>query len=318
MKNFERKYRFTVAPHGKPGFQVGEGDPMPLRINFKVEKADTETPNTSRISIWNLNPEHIAMLKEKDCMAALYAGYEQGNVSLINVGTVVHAFTLMDGGDRETIIEVTDGRISLRDTYVSLSYSGTVNTRKIIEDAAEGMGVALTVSYNAKFANMPNGFSFVGPARVALDKACATTGLQWQIYNGVLQVKNRGDTMSREVYVLSPETGLVGIPKQFTYGEDCAGLGEQHGWEATYLLNGAIQVSDFVRLESKFVKGFFRVKWIEFVGDNIRGAWLCTARLVYATAPRIAPAEHFHSSHTTPHPHHRSATHQHRIVQQAS
>ena len=282
MINFDRKYRFAVSPPGKPGFQVGEGDPMPLRINFKVEMADTETPNTSRISVWNLSPEHLEILKESDCMATLHAGYAQGNVTLISVGTVVYASTIMDGGDRETIIEVTDGRIPLRDTYVALSYSGKVGTRKIIEDTAKAMGAALTVSYNAKFADLPNGFSFVGPARVALDKACATTGLQWQIYNGVLQVKNRGDTMSREVYVLSPETGLVGIPKQFTYGEEGAGLGGQHGWEATYLLNGAIQVSDFVRLESKFVTGFFRAKWIEFVGDNIRGAWLCTARLVYA------------------------------------
>ena len=282
MKNFERKYRFAVSPPSKPGFQIGEGNPMPLRINFKVEMTDTETPNTSRISVWNLNPEHLAILKEKDCMATLHAGYAQGNVSLISVGTIVYATTIMDGGDRETIIEVTDGRISLRDTYVSLSYSGKISTRKIIEDIAVEMGVALTFSYNAEFADFPNGFSFIGPARVALDKACASTGLQWQIYNGVLQVKNRNDTMSREVYVLSPETGLIGIPKQFVFGEDGTGLGEQKGWEATYLLNGAIQVSDFVRLESKFVQGFFRVKWIEFVGDNIRGAWIATARLVYA------------------------------------
>ena len=59
-----------------------------------------------------------------------------------------------------------------------------------------------------------NGFSFTGAGRTALDKACATTGLQWQIENGVLQVKMKGDTMTREVYLLSAETGLIGIPKK--------------------------------------------------------------------------------------------------------
>ena len=282
MTNFDRKYRLTVSPPGKPGFRIGDGSPMPLRINFKAEMADAETPNTARISVWNLSPGNLAILKEKDCMAALYAGYAQGNVTLISVGTVTYATTLMDAGDRETIIEVTDGRIPLRDAYVSLSYSGAISTGKIIEDAAAGMGVALTVSPDAKFAELPNGFSFVGPARTAMDKACATTGLQWQIYNGVMQVKNRGGTMSREVYVLSPETGLVGMPRQFACGEEAAGMGGQRGFEATCLLNGAMQVGDFVRLESKFARGFFRVKRIEFAGDNMNGDWLCTARLVHA------------------------------------
>ena len=282
MTNFDRKYLFLAQPPGRPGFQIGEGAPMPPRISFKVEKSDTETPDTARISIWNLNPEHLAILMEKDCMTALYAGYAQGGVSLIGAGPVVYAATVMDGGDRETAIEIVDGRVPLRDAYVSMSYSGKVNTRAIIEGAAAAMGTALTFSYSAGFADIPCGFSFVGPARVALDKACAATGLQWQIQNGVLQVKARGGAMSREAYVLSADTGLIGIPRQFTYSEDCAGGAERRGWEATYLMNGAIQVGDFVRLESRHVKGFFWAKRIEFSGDSIRGAWTATARLVHS------------------------------------
>jgi len=282
--NFDRLYDFAAGPPGGvgAGFRVGDGDPMALRINFTIEKADTETPNTARITLWNLNPQQRAILNEKDCMVTLRAGYKRGHIAQVCVGTIVYVKTTMDGGDRETIMEIYDGRIPLRDTYVTLSYSGVVNTRRIIEDTAAEMGVAVTFSYNARFADFPNGFSFVGPGRVALDKACATSGLQWQISNGVLQVKNGRDTMNREAYVLSPETGLIGIPKRITYGEDGVGVGEQPGWEVTYLLNGAINVSDFVRLESKVVTGFFRVKWIEMKGDNHRGRWICTVRLIYA------------------------------------
>jgi len=280
--NFDRLYRLIASPPGGMGFEVGHGEPMPLRINFSIEKADTETPNTSRISLWNLNPEHISMLNEKDCMVKLFAGYKQGHVDLAFIGDITYVKTIMDAADRETIMEVTDGRVALRDTYVTPSYSGVINTRKIIEDTAADMGLPVTFSYNAEFADFPNGYSCVAPARVVLDKACATSGLQWQIYNGVLQVKNGRDTMDRHVYVLSPETGLIGIPKRITYSEDGAGVGEQPGWEVTYLLNAAIHVSDFIKLESKFVQGFFRVKWIEMNGDNHRGAWMCTARLIYA------------------------------------
>ena len=281
LTNFNRQYRFTASPPGRGGFEVGEGCPMALRINFSIEKADTETPNSARISIWNLNPEHLAILNEKDCMAKLRAGYAD-RMALCFVGDITHAKTKMDGADRETLMELADGRVCLRDSYVSLSYSGVINAKKIIEDTAGIMGVAVTFSYNAEFANFPNGFSFVGPARVALDKACRTSDLQWQIYNGVLQIKMRRGTMDRHAYLLSPETGLIEIPKQIVHGEEGYGLGEQPGWEVTYLLNGAIGISDFVRLESKTVKGYFRVKWLEINGDNIRGAWICTARLIYA------------------------------------
>ena len=55
MLLFDRQYRFAAG-----GFEVGRttpGQPTALRIKFTIEKADTETPNTARISLWNLNRE---------------------------------------------------------------------------------------------------------------------------------------------------------------------------------------------------------------------------------------------------------------------
>jgi len=284
MLQFDRQYRFAAGPAGGTGFEIGETSPespTALRINFAIEKADTETPNMSTVKLWNLNPEHLAVLNQKDCVVTLRAGYGS-QMTLIFVGTVTYLETSMDAGDRETKIELADGRIELRDCYVSLSYSGAVNTKKIIEDVATEMGVTVTFSYNAKFANLPNGFSCVGPGRVALDKACATTNLQWGIQNGVLQVHNKLDTMTREVFLLSPDTGLLGIPKKITFGESGAGTEEQTGWEIEYLLNGAIGIGDYVRVESKAVMGYFRVRSIEMTGDNIEGDWICTAKILEA------------------------------------
>ena len=277
MELFDRQYRFMFG-----GFEVGNStpeQPTALRINFAVEKADTETPNTARVSVWNLNPEQLATLNEKDCFTVLRAGYS-GNMTQIFTGTVTYIKTIMDGADRETVMEIADGRVPLRDTYVSLSYSGVVNARPIIDKVAGEMGIAVTYSHNAAFADFPNGFSFVGPGRVALDKACTTSELQWQIYNGVLQVKKERDTMNRNAFLLSPYSGLLGIPKNIVISEKGHGLGEQPGVEVEYLLNGAIGISDYVRLESREIQGFYRVEWLELVGDNIQGAWKCTARLI--------------------------------------
>jgi len=204
------------------------------------------------------------------------------NMPLIFVGAVTYVETSLDAGDRETYIELVDGRIELRDCYVSLSYSGVINTKKIIQDVAADMGITVSFSYNAEFADLPNGFSFIGHGHVALDKACATSGLQWAIQDGILQVKMERDTMTKQVYLIDPDSGLLSIPKKINYGEDISKDGDQYGYEIEYLLNGAIGISDYIRLESKVVKGYFRLKTLELRGDNLEGDWMCRAKVIAA------------------------------------
>ena len=284
MQNFNRQYRFAAGPAGGEGFEVGmttDTSPEALHISFNIEKADTETPNSAKFSLWNLNPEQLSILNEEDCVVTLRAGYGT-RMPLCFVGCVSYVETELDGSDRMTSIEAVDGRIELRDSYVSQSYSGSTNTKKIIEDCAAQMGLAVTFSYNAEFFDLANGYSFVGPAHLSLDKACASSDLQWQIYNGVMQVKRKRDTMTREVYVLSPDTGLLHIPKKITFGKSDGNDEGESGWEVMYFLNGAIGIGDYIRLESKLVKGYFRIRTLAMDGDNLEGDWICTARLIEA------------------------------------
>lgn len=276
MKNFDRQYRLSAGQAGTAGFEIGS-DPRPLHVNFSVEKADTDSANTAKVSIWNLNKQHIAELNKDDCVVTLRAGY--GTVMpLIFTGVVTFAKTKLDGSDEVTEVELVDNRVELRDTYVSVSYSGKVSCKTLIEDTAAQMGVTASISYNAKFADIPNGYSYVGPARNVLTKACDTSGLVWSINNGVLQVKKPGDTMSREVYELSADTGLIGTPERVQISGDDGSY--SYGWDVEYLMNAAINIDDYVYLNSKYVRGYFRVYSVVIEGDNMDGAWTCTARLL--------------------------------------
>ena len=197
---------------------------------------------------------------------------------MIFAGVVTFAKRKQDGSDIATDIELVDNRIAIRDTYVSVSYSGSINCKTLIQDAADQMGVTVSFSYNAEFKDIPNGYSYVGPARNVLTKACNTCGLTWSINNGVLQVKKPGDTMSREVYELSPETGLIGIPERVQISNEDKGY--SYGWDVEYLMNAAIDIDDYVHLKSKYVEGYFRVYSVTIDGDNMEGSWTCTARLL--------------------------------------
>lgn len=281
-ENFDRQYRLAAGPAGGTGFEVGEtskAQPVPLHVNFSLQKSDLETQNTGKVTVWNLNPAHLAVLNETDCALSFRAGY--GNrLSLIFAGIISFVSTSTDGADRKTEIEVVDNLVEIRDTYVSVSYNGTVSWKKIFDDVAAQMGVAITYSYNAKFVDVPNGFSYVGLARDIMTKGCDCCSLTWSLQNGVMQVKKPGDTMSREVYVLSPDSGMIGIPERVVIAQDEATGQNKLGWDVEYFLNGAINIDDYVKVESETVTGYFRVYSLDIQGDNVSGDWLCKARLL--------------------------------------
>lgn len=277
MKNFDRQYRLSAGQAGSQGFEIGSGD-RPLHITFSCEKADTDSANSAKVEIWNLSPEHLAELNKSDCIVTLHAGY--GSVMpLIFTGVVTFAKTTLDGSDMHTELEIVDNRVELRDTFVSLSYRGSVNCKKLIQDVADQMGVAVSFSYNAAFNDIPNGYSYVGGASGALTKACDSSGLVWSINNGVLQIKKPNDTMSREVYELSAETGLIGVPERVQISGD-SDENTQYGWDVEYLMNATINIDDYVYLNSLYIKGYFRVYSVTIDGDNYGESWSCSARLL--------------------------------------
>lgn len=277
--NFDRQYRFVAGSPNGEGFECGGTKPHALHIAFQVQRTELETENTAKIQLWNLSPDRLAVLNEKDCAVSLRVGYEN-RLALCFSGTVTYVETEREGADQMTTLEASDGRVPLRDTWLSLSYGGTVNGGKVLEDVAASMGVTAVYGHNAAFANLSNGYSYVGRAGSVLDKICASSGLSWSIQNGVLHIKKQRDTILRECYVLSSNTGLVGTPKKITLSQENSQEKNQPGWDVEHLMNAAIQIDDYVRLESEKAQGYFRVCSQEISGDNLEGDWLCTSRLL--------------------------------------
>ncbi|MCD8397527.1 MAG: hypothetical protein LUD12_10190 [Lachnospiraceae bacterium] len=281
-KNFDRQYRLAAGQGGSTGFEVGETSddyPVPLHISFSIEKSDLETQNTGKIEIWNLKKSHITQLEKNKCICSLRAGYGS-NLSLIFSGYVSFTSTIMDNADRKTTIEVLDSLTEIRNTYISISYKGTVNWKTILKDVAAQIGVAVTFSYNAEFKDVTNGYSYVGLAKNVLTKGCECCGLSWSIQNGVLQIKKKNDSISKKVYLLSADTGMIGNPEKVAVTSDDDTEENMVGYDVTYFLNGSINVNDYVKLESDMVTGYFYVYSQQITGDNVAGDWTCTSRLL--------------------------------------
>ena len=287
QENFIRRYLMKAGKMGHNGFQIGQTsteNPHALHISFSIEKSTSETANTAKVQIWNLSPANLSILDTKDCVIELQAGYAN-HIALILAGNVVTSSTEMDGADRMTELEVVDGRVALRDTYVEISRSGRVDSKEVFDEIAGAMGVSVIYSKGCKFKVLPHGFSFVGPAKTALKKLCKTCGLSWSIQNSVLQIRKPNEPITTRAYLLSSDTGLLEGPKRITISSesDDSSSGKsnsQIGYEVKYFLNGAIGVNDYVRLESDKVRGYFRVYKLTIDGDNLEGDWICTAQLL--------------------------------------
>ena len=290
--NWDRQYRCSIGQPGQTGVLLGEskGDSgMPLHISFSVEKGDKESNNTATVKFWNLGPATIAEIKRKNAVLELRAGYG-ANLPLILAGDINKATTEQENANMVTTIDVVDGLVAIRDTYVSLSFAKKTNCMKIVESVADSMGISYLISEKAKQIleqkYFVNGYSAVGAAKTVLQKICRTCGLSWSIQNGVLQLVVTGSTISTNAYVLSASTGLIGVPKEITIGssnKDTQNQEGQKGYEVRYFMNGAIGVDDLIMLDSKKAKGYFKVCSVAISGDNFDGEWTCTAQITEVT-----------------------------------
>ncbi|RKI90429.1 hypothetical protein D7V94_13420 [Parablautia intestinalis] len=303
MRLFGREARVSIGKGGGSGFEIGVAatNGIPIHIKFSFEKSDVESPNTGKVTIWNLNKEHLAELEKQDCVVIVRAGYT-GNLAQAFSGTVTHATTAKEGADQMTEIEVADGMVELRDSNVSLSYAEGTATDVIYQDIAVQMGLPLSCSPNAL--GLPtvlsNGYSFVGSAKNLLKRLTRMDGTSWSIQDGILQLTKLGEPISLSCYELNAGSGLIGMPKRVSLSAS-GGSGKggntgasggtetaQLGWEVTYLMNLAIGVNSYVHVTSQIVTGYFRVQKISVEGDNYEGDWQCKATILEITGQGAA------------------------------
>lgn len=301
--NFLRQYSIMAGVPGREGFEITSvGVNRPLHINFSLEKADTQSSNTGRLQISNLNDAHKAVFNEPGCVVEIKAGYSD-TLGTIFLGGVANPSEVLDGADRTLEVELVDG-MSNYGAAGTMSMNGVVDGAAILTEIQGMMGIesviitdrAAEMLATAKYAN---GYCFVGKGKAALQKLVDKAGLAYTLQQGALQVYYPGEAVTQQAYKIGYDTGLVSIPKKITVTHQATaktGAGKVGavgadgtengipGYEIEYLINGAIGINDLVQLESDVASGMFRVRSQSFNGDNYSGDWTCTAQIVEVAA----------------------------------
>ena len=304
------------------GNASGKGlDLSQLRLQFNIRHASVQTPKVLEARIYNVSRQTAASVQKEYTRVILSAGY-QGNIG-----------KLFDGQIRQ----IRFGRENPTDTYLEIiaadgdqAYSqGTISQslaagwiasdvhRELVAATAEAKQLMAAGTAAGTQEMQAQGLTagtpppdsgagvrpkvMFGPIRDHCRVLAASTGTSWSIVDGALTFAPLSvpKDQPREVKatVLSPSTGLIGIPKQTI-----------DGIEATCLLNSRLKADGYVTIDTGLINqaqvsaaygavqanpnqveagsnsyiagispsGTYRIVYVDHVGDTRGNEWYST------------------------------------------
>lgn len=275
MALFKSIASVTVGKEGGSGTKI-DG----LRISFNVTATLTSEPNVSEIQIYNLSETTRAkFLKETGLKVWLYAGYQDDiGLELVYVGDITLVNFKYTAPDVITILQCGDGALALRDLRVSLSYAPGTSAQTAIKDISNRFNIPVrNTGFDASGVTFPNGFSYIGRAKGAMNHVTNICQANWSVQKNTIQVLNKNGHNNEKVILLSPETGLIGMPEKLEdKGFSADTINVIKGWKFVSLLQPKLIPGGRVQIKSQEVNGVFSIETVDHKGDTRGDDWTTT------------------------------------------
>jgi len=260
-----------------------------FRIAFNVELTSEKNANACSVSIYNLNRssrsflelERRPRLSTNKTIRPLTLTLKAGlgpNPEILFQGQIDGEKTRTEksGPDVITTVECGDGRFALRNTVINKTFAPGVSLEQAIEHIRDQLGVGKSGNGNNWLGitkeTFSQGLTMSGSAPEILDQLATKQDLDWSIQDNKLQIKPKGQPIKLPTLIISPDTGLLSIPKRTNYGV-----------EFSILLDPAIRPGRPVEVQSMYLNqdrgsNYFIVKRVQTQGDNFTGAWASTVQ----------------------------------------
>lgn len=237
-RQYGRKINVIVGGAG-----VGAGlDFSAFRVTFRIQRGDFQTPNSADVRIYNLADETANRITKEFTRIVIQAGYE-GNFGLLFDGTIKQARAgRVNAKDSYVDITAADGDQAYNFSTIALSLTAGATPSNAIEAFVKAMaehGVSVGYTPELSTNGSARGRVFYGMTRDELREWAEVQDVLWSIQDGKLTLIPKTSYVPGETPIISPQTGLVGVPEQ-----------TQNGIEMTVLLNPALKIGQRVRLDS--------------------------------------------------------------------
>lgn len=242
-----------------------------LRCTFKVTRDAKPEPNPLELSIFNLSPATRGELQGKGQRVIVLAGYD-GATAQVFSGEVSRINHERNGPDWITKVLAGDGARAFRHARVNESYRPGTPVAQVIGrtvaalQADPGNALAVAGRISAQFSA---GYAQQAPAAAELTRLLEPHGYTWSIQDGRVEVLAEGEALPDTGPLLSPETGLVGVPQLGSPSEKA----QAPTLKARSLLQPALRPGQRFELQSESLRGTFRAVKVVHSGDTHSGDW---------------------------------------------
>jgi len=261
---FNRIVRVSFGIAGQP-FTVTKG----LFFQFEVEKTSEKHANRVLIQINNLNETSRATLEDKDVFVSLEAGYlgsdGTGQLGQLFIGKITKALSEKQGKEMVTKIEAGDGQ-DTPSKQINKSLGPGATGKQVIEALARELKVGLGAVKGIGSKIFQNGITLSGNVSERLDEILDCLDLEWSIQDNNLQILPPDEPSENIGILLTPQTGLLGIPMKREQGKD-----GKLNIEFRANLRTAIKPGVALEIRSRNIDGLFKIRKGIYVGDSRKG-----------------------------------------------
>jgi hypothetical protein len=248
-----------------------------FRCVFSVRRGDFQTPNAADVRIFNLSRNTANLLYSNFTQAVqqsiqqslsaglspaaaqaatasaptgqlvIQAGYE-GNFGLIFRGNVKQVrLGRVDAKDSYVDITAADGDEAYNFSPMALSLAKGSTPADDLQACVRDMAGGITQGYTPDLSTngRTRGRVFYGLARDELRDFADRNNVLWSIQDGQLTLIPKNSYIPGEVPVISPQTGLIGVPEQ-----------TQNGIIMRVLINPSLRIGQRVQLQSNAINQY--------------------------------------------------------------
>lgn len=261
----------------------GQAISNPWQITFDVSKsADNKrnNGNSAVIEIYNLSDDQIKLLESDYLEVSFSVGYISTGTHLLVQGNVTETSTVKSGNDYVTQLKIGEGYTALNHEQLASVVSPGKTVKDVLEEIRQQMPGVARGAYTGTNLNNPIvfGWRLKGSPKEMLMKLCESQNLEYNINSGVLNVSEENGLLTKDVTlapVLNARTGLIDLPfhTSETGRKPKKDKKRRRGVQFKALLNTDIVPGKIVKLESKWITGFYRVNTARFSGDFRGNDW---------------------------------------------
>lgn len=275
---FKRRVRVSFYNDAGEGLVVEE-----LRIRFRLTKTLLGYPTRGELEIFNLSEANIQRITSRLTTVRVEVAYAAEPFTEIFLSNIMNFYKTREGVDSIFAVILSGAGIAFEGSTFSRTYREGVPPANILRDVAgsfEGVAVGVLLD-SEEWQPKLSSVTHSGGVREIMNKLAIDYNFDWAVTEGRLDIIPRNKVLTdKEVYLVTPDTGLIGAPTLTELGADFRvllnpklALGRQIDMKVLSAQLGQ-EGLEFRKVRNT-ADGSYKMMDLRYLGDNRGNDWYC-------------------------------------------